>query len=210
MPSGALDAGLVGAISTSCCGSGFHHREKLESGLAVIVFICFIRSCMLRIGLVAGCEHGAEAMRLDRRRTERSCRFQIRLQFDAMVEIEVSHAGFRWHRHLPSIDVVFVAVHDGPDRLVCERPAAGEDAVDVHRVQRFPSGLARNGATPRSIVAMRRVASPSRGVMPFQMPQMFSQLSQPTPLKKANCRSSVLLRFQRSEMLTMWRDLEPA
>ena len=48
------------------------------------------------------------------------------------------------------------------------------------------------------MVAMRRVASPSRGVMPFQMPQTFSQLSQPTPLKKANWRSSVLSRFQRS------------
>ena len=28
--------------------------------------------------------------------------------------------------------------------------------------------------------------------MPFQMPQMFSQLSQPSPLKKAYCRLSVL------------------
>ena len=37
------------------------------------------------------------------------------------------------------------------------------------------------------------------------MPQTFSQLSQPTPLKKANCRSLVLSWFQRSLMLTMWR-----
>src|SRR5271170_5390826 len=66
--------------------------------------------------------------------------------------------------------------------------------------------LMRKGETPRSIAATRRVASASRGVIPFQMPQMFSQLSQPTPLKKANCRSSVLSRFQRSEMFTMWRD----
>src|SRR5271163_1528612 len=66
--------------------------------------------------------------------------------------------------------------------------------------------LMRKGETPRSIVAMRRVASPSRGVIPFQMPQMFSQLSQPTPLKNANWRSSVLLRAQRCEMFTMWRD----
>ena len=35
------------------------------------------------------------------------------------------------------------------------------------------------------MVAMRRVASASRGLMPFHMPQMFSQLSQPSPLKKA-------------------------
>src|SRR5664279_902160 len=65
--------------------------------------------------------------------------------------------------------------------------------------------LMRKGETPRSIVATRRVASASRGVIPFQMPQMFSQLSHPTPLKKANCKLSVLSRFQRSEMFTMWR-----
>src|SRR5713101_7784056 len=66
--------------------------------------------------------------------------------------------------------------------------------------------LMRNGANARSSVATRRVASASRGVIPFQIPQIFSQLSQPTPLKKANCRLSVLSRFQRSEMLTMCRD----
>src|SRR5271166_6900381 len=65
--------------------------------------------------------------------------------------------------------------------------------------------LMRKDETPRSIVATRRVASASRDVIPFQMPQMFSQLSQPTPLKKANCRSSVLSRFQRCEMFTMCR-----
>src|ERR1035438_4763304 len=65
--------------------------------------------------------------------------------------------------------------------------------------------LMRKGETARSIVATRRVASASRGVIPFQMPQTFSQLSQPTPLKKANCRSLVLSSFQRSLMLTMWR-----
>src|SRR5450631_3387490 len=67
------------------------------------------------------------------------------------------------------------------------------------------SRLTKNGAKARSIVATRRVASASRGVIPFQMPQMFSQLSHPTPLKKANCKLSVLSRFQRSEMFTMWR-----
>ena len=67
------------------------------------------------------------------------------------------------------------------------------------------SGCCQDRRVARSIVAIRRVASASRGVMPFQIPQMFSQLSQPTPLKKANCRSSVLSRFQRSEMFTMWR-----
>jgi hypothetical protein len=34
--------------------------------------------------------------------------------------------------------------------------------------------------------ATLRVASASRGVIPFQIPKMFSQLSHPTPLKKAN------------------------
>src|ERR1700749_2457322 len=67
------------------------------------------------------------------------------------------------------------------------------------------SALTRNGAAAGSLVAQRGVASASRGVIPFQIPQIFSQLSQPTPLKNANCRLSVLSRFQRSEMFTMWR-----
>ena len=41
------------------------------------------------------------------------------------------------------------------------------------------------------------------------MPQMFSQLSHPSPLKNANCRSSVLSRFQRSEILTIVPRLQP-
>src|ERR1022692_3415159 len=67
------------------------------------------------------------------------------------------------------------------------------------------SKLTRNGAIARSRVATRRVASASRGVIPFQIPHTFSQLSQPTPLKKANCRLSVLSCFQRSEMFTICR-----
>ena len=46
-------------------------------------------------------------------------------------------------------------------------------------------------------VAMRHVASASRGVTPFHIPQTFSQLSQPSPLKKAYCRALVLSRSQR-------------
>src|SRR6267154_6249052 len=65
--------------------------------------------------------------------------------------------------------------------------------------------LLKNGASARSMVAMRRVASASRGVIPFQIPQIFSQDSQPMPLKKANCRLSVLSCFQRSEIFTIWR-----
>src|SRR5580704_10535067 len=67
------------------------------------------------------------------------------------------------------------------------------------------SRLTRYSAVARSMAATRRVASPSLGVIPFQMPQIFSQLSQPTPLKNANCRLLVLLRFQRSEILTIFR-----
>src|SRR6516165_7511353 len=66
-------------------------------------------------------------------------------------------------------------------------------------------GLIRKSAKRRSIFAMRRMASASRGVMPFQIPQMFSQDSYPTPLKKANWRLLVLSLFQRSQTLTMWR-----
>src|SRR4051812_19988113 len=67
------------------------------------------------------------------------------------------------------------------------------------------AGLTRKSAKRRSIFAMRRMASASRGVMPFQMPQMFSHDSYPTPLKKANCKLLVLSLFQRSQTLTIWR-----
>src|ERR1039457_4854826 len=66
-------------------------------------------------------------------------------------------------------------------------------------------GLTRESAERRSSLAMRRMASASRGVMPFQMPQTFSQDSYPTPLKNAYCRLFVLSLFQRSQTCTMWR-----
>src|SRR5579875_420302 len=65
--------------------------------------------------------------------------------------------------------------------------------------------LISNDENCRSIFATRRMASPSRGVIPFQMPQMFSQVSRPIPLKKAYCRSKVLLRCHRSDTLVMCR-----
>src|SRR5271157_2265084 len=67
------------------------------------------------------------------------------------------------------------------------------------------SALTRYSAKRRSILASRRMASASRSVMPFQMPQMFSQVSYPTPLKNAYCKLSVLSLFQRSHTFTMWR-----
>src|ERR1700676_2330379 len=64
--------------------------------------------------------------------------------------------------------------------------------------------VSRSGKA-RSMLATRRRASASRGVISFQMPQMFSHDSYPAPLKNAYCRLSVLFLFQRSHTLTMWR-----
>ena len=49
----------------------------------------------------------------------------VGLQLDAVIEVEVAHAGSERHIHLAARDVVVVAVDDGPDRLLPERPAAG-------------------------------------------------------------------------------------
>jgi len=51
--------------------------------------------------------------------------------------------------------------------------------------------LLQNGATPRSIELSRRVASLSRGVITFQMPQLFSTIPARVHEKIANCRSFV-------------------
>src|SRR5882757_935383 len=65
--------------------------------------------------------------------------------------------------------------------------------------------LTRSFGNSRSIVATRRVATSSRSVIPFQIPQMFSQLSSPVPLKNAESSRSILLVDQRSLTCTVWR-----
>mmetsp|Transcript_41561 Transcript_41561/g.137733 ORF Transcript_41561/g.137733 Transcript_41561/m.137733 type:complete len:247 (-) Transcript_41561:376-1116(-) len=45
-------------------------------------------------------------------------------------------------------------------------------------------------AKKRRMVKIRRIASPSRGVMPFHEPQLDSVVSKPTPLKKEKCSAS--------------------
>src|SRR5208337_1922513 len=34
---------------------------------------------------------------------------------------------------------IFIAIYNGPQHLVAERPTAGEDSIQVHRVERFPT-----------------------------------------------------------------------
>ena len=142
-----------------------------------------------------------------RRTARRRAVLDLGVELDAVIEIEVA----RRRR---------IAARSSSGRrrrrIRCGSPASTASgrsrASGSHRRRAAASdrtapspALDQRSGTPRSMVATRRVASASRGVIPFQMPQMFSQLSQPTPLKKAYCRSSVLLRLQRSEMLTMWR-----
>src|ERR1700761_7956447 len=125
------------------------------------------------------------------------------MKLDAVIQIEIMHAFDERQFHLWTVDVVFVAIDDRPNGLIAERPAARKNPKCSTGANGSQPSLTRNGASARSIVATRRVASASRGAMPFQMPQTFSQLPQPTPLKNANCRSFVLSRFQRSEIFTM-------
>ena len=63
---------------------------------------------------------------------------ELRLQLHAVIEVEVAHAGAEGHIHLPAVHVIAVAIDDGPDRIVAERPAAGEDAVVTHGIERLP------------------------------------------------------------------------
>src|ERR1039458_9137254 len=67
------------------------------------------------------------------------------------------------------------------------------------------SRLIRSSAKNRWIVIIRRIVSPSRDVIPFQIPQTFSQLSIPMPLKNADCNSCVLSRDHRLQRCTMCR-----
>jgi hypothetical protein len=53
------------------------------------------------------------------------------------------------------------------------------------------SGVVKKGARKRRIAPTRRVASLSRAESPFHIPQTFSHVTKPSPLKKACCRSVV-------------------
>src|SRR5215831_1934054 len=68
------------------------------------------------------------------------------------------------------------------------------------------SRLFRFSANVRSIRVMRRMASASCGVVPYQNPQRFSSEAYPCPLKKACWRQFVLSRVKRSVTFTMCRD----
>src|SRR5579863_7407227 len=55
-----------------------------------------------------------------------------------MIEVEVTHAGRRLNVDLPAGDVIRSAVHDGPDGLIAEGPAARVYAKVVHGIVRLP------------------------------------------------------------------------
>ena len=59
---------------------------------------------------------------------------------------------------------------------------------EIQRLLRAAGCRARVACTRRrflDIVPIRRIASPSRSVMPFHVPQTFSQVSKPAPLNHA-------------------------
>src|SRR5208283_1348592 len=60
------------------------------------------------------------------------------LQFESVIQIEVSYAILRSQLDLRTVDVVFVAVHDGPNGLLTQRPPAGEDSITQHGCKRLP------------------------------------------------------------------------
>src|SRR5579864_6467252 len=59
-------------------------------------------------------------------------------EFNAMVKIEVTRTRLWSQFDLRAIHVVFIAVHDGPERLLSQGPAAAVDAVSQHRRQWLP------------------------------------------------------------------------
>ena len=72
-------------------------------------------------------------------------RIALHFQFAAVVKIEVARPGIVRDLHLLSVNVVFIAVDDGPHRLVRERPAAGVNAVVVSGIERLPIGSDQEG-----------------------------------------------------------------
>src|ERR1700739_4474606 len=57
-----------------------------------------------------------------------------------MIGVKVAHDGRRLNVDLPPGDVIRSAVHDGPDGLIAEGPAARVYAKVVHGVERLPVG----------------------------------------------------------------------
>jgi hypothetical protein len=191
MPSGAAPTALAGAIATICCPESSTGRHNDDSGLPVIVFMRASDPASLHRRDPCVARTAAKPCASMAKASTASLPSALRRELNAVVEVEVtnpSSAGTEISR--PPRHTRCGSRWSTPS----DRPAASgwQNAVAMGWVIGLPAGLVRKGATPRSMVAMRRVASPSRSVMPFQMPQTFSQLSQPTPLKKANCRSSVL------------------
>ncbi len=74
------------------------------------------------------------AIRLNLEAENGDCTVCFRLQFCAVVEVEVAHAGRGLHIHLASGDVVTGAIDDGPYSLIFERPTARVHAIVVHGI----------------------------------------------------------------------------
>ncbi len=124
-----LDEGLVGLLPfVGEAGQRFGcHLLHLCEGLLD-----------LGIGSAADGEDCAVTVRLRIEREHGLVAVDLGLQLNAVVDIEVAHAGLVGDGHLAPVYVVLVAVDDGPEGLVGERPAAGEDAVHVSRIEGLP------------------------------------------------------------------------
>ena len=131
MPSGAACAGFVGGISTSVCGSFFHScGVARQAVLPSSCFILAIRSCVFASGSPGSREDRRQSHEPRSEKTARTVRLRCsRLEFDAVIQIEVAHARLVGHGHLPAVHVIFIAVDDGPQGLIAQRPAAGEHAI---------------------------------------------------------------------------------
>src|ERR1700679_1159406 len=110
-------------------------RERLLSHLLHALH----QILQVRVRLSIGCENGPEAMCFDRERQYVPAFFVIGFELDSVIEIEVANARLGRHGDLPPSDVIFVAIHNSPDGLVAHRPAAREDAIEDHGIERLPS-----------------------------------------------------------------------
>ena len=108
-------------------------------------------------GFIGRFKNGAVAVGFNVKAQHADWAFNVRLQFHAVIQVEVAHTHTRLdeHIHLAAGNVVVGAIDDGPHGLFFERPAAGIDPEVAHGIERLPIGA---GEQRRGVWLRRRAA----------------------------------------------------
>src|ERR1700678_797654 len=92
-----------------------------------------------------GCQHGREAMCFDSEGQHSLVPLFLRCELNTVIEVKVTNTVLRGNRDFSSVHVILVTVHDGPDGLTAQRPAASENAEATGRVIGLPAWAGKKG-----------------------------------------------------------------